>query len=111
MKPTINAHEFIDAFRSYNRYDAFGYAALNALFEYLEEMEEGMGGEMELDVIAICCDYTQYDTATEAAVELLSDWETEEGETEEEREERALEELQENTTVIVYDGGIVVESF
>jgi hypothetical protein len=37
----------------------FTYAALDVLFEYFEEYEEETGEEIELDVIAICCDYTQ----------------------------------------------------
>ena len=31
-----------------------------ALFEYYEECEEGSGTAIELDPIAICCDWTEY---------------------------------------------------
>lgn len=58
MKSTVNFCAFTDAFRAYNRYDQFGYEALKVLFDYLEEYEESCGQEIELDVIALCCDYS-----------------------------------------------------
>jgi hypothetical protein len=110
MKQDIGFNQFVDAFRSYDRYDNFGYDGLKALFEHLEEVEEG-GTEIELDVIALCCDYSQYDTAAEAAAELITGFEREKDETGEDFEDRALEELAENTEVIAYPGGVVVQSF
>ena len=38
----------------------FTYEGLNALFDYLEEYEDGTGETIELDVIALCCEYTEY---------------------------------------------------
>ena len=58
MKQTINLESFMQAFHAYNRYEQFGYEALKALFDYLEEIEKSTGTEMDLDVIAICCDYS-----------------------------------------------------
>ena len=111
MKQSIGFNQFTDAFHSHDRYDSFGYDALKALFEYLEEYEDGAGEEMELDVISLCCDFAQYDSAREAAEEMITGFEREEGESDEDFEERALEELLENTTVITYDDGVVVQSF
>lgn len=54
MKQEINSSAFIDAFHAHGRYDQFGYEALNALYEYFEEVSP----DMELDVIAICCEYS-----------------------------------------------------
>ena len=58
MKQSVNFSAFVDAFRSYGRYDQFGYDALQVLFEYLEQYEEDAGTELELDVIALCCEYS-----------------------------------------------------
>ena len=58
MKQSLNFSAFIDAFHAYKRYDQFGYDALKVLFEYLEQYEEDCGQELELDVIALCCDYS-----------------------------------------------------
>ena len=59
MKQTINASAFIDAFHAFKRYDQFGYEALEILFSYLDELERDTGEELELDVIAICCEYAE----------------------------------------------------
>lgn len=58
MKQTVNQLAFMDAFHAHGRYDQFGYDALRVLFEYLEQYEEDTGEELELDVIALCCDYS-----------------------------------------------------
>ena len=58
MKQTVNFSKFVDAFHAHGRYDQFGYDALQVLFEYLEQLEEDCGEELELDVIALCCDYS-----------------------------------------------------
>jgi len=58
MKQSVNFSAFIDAFHAHGRYDQFGYEALKVLFEYLEELEADTGEELELDVIALCCDYS-----------------------------------------------------
>lgn len=57
MKQSINFNDFIDAFKAHDRYDAYGYEALRVIYDYLEQYEEDTGEEIELDVIAICCDY------------------------------------------------------
>jgi hypothetical protein len=66
MKQTVNFNAFVDAFQAYDRYDQFGYEALRALFDNIEEMEQDTGEEMELDVIALCCDWACYISAIEA---------------------------------------------
>lgn len=61
MKKTINFYDFSDAFRKADRSN-FTYSGLRALFEDLEEYEESTGEEVELDVIALCCEYAEYDS-------------------------------------------------
>ena len=57
MKQNINMYEFEQAFRNYDRFDAFGYEGLKVIYDYLEQYEEECDTELELDVIAICCDF------------------------------------------------------
>ena len=59
MKHTVTNSSFHDAFRRADRSENFSYEALNLLFEYFEEIESDTGEEIELDVIAICCDYEE----------------------------------------------------
>lgn len=60
MKQTVGIYEFREAFRNI-RPDNFSYEGLNLLFEYFENYEMDTGEEIEFDVIAICCDYSEND--------------------------------------------------
>lgn len=55
MKMTITESMFKEMFRQYNRVDNFSSEALSLLFDYFEEVDENM----ELDVIAICCEVSE----------------------------------------------------
>ena len=64
MKQSINFNQFYDAFQAV-RPDNFTYDGLKALYEYLEQSEEDTGQEIELDVIALCCEYSEYGSMVE----------------------------------------------
>ena len=59
MFSTVYKDDFCRAFKEI-RPDNFTPDALDALFNYFEELEES-GVKIELDVIAICCEYTEYE--------------------------------------------------
>jgi hypothetical protein len=65
MYQNINFSMFCDAFKAYDRTEQFSYEGKKALFEYLEDYEEQTGEKIELDVIALCCDYTEYENLKE----------------------------------------------
>jgi hypothetical protein len=65
MKQSINVYQFERAFKNMDRGDQFSYDGLKALFGYLEEYEEDTGEDVELDVIALCCEYAEYDSLKE----------------------------------------------
>ncbi len=112
MKTTVTKSQFIESFRACGRESQFSRAALFALFEYLEEYENSTGEELELDPIGICCEWAEYESATDAARAYGYDWENAIW-TEEvlEREEASLEWLREKTQVVEFDGGIVIQQF
>ena len=64
MKTTVNQTDFIDAFKKL-RPDNFSYDGLVALYDYLDDFEEDTDEEIELDVIAFCCDYSEWDNLEE----------------------------------------------
>ena len=64
MKQTINFYTFRDWFEKH-RPNNFSYKGLQALWEYFEELEEGIGEEIEFDPIALCIEYTEYDNIAE----------------------------------------------
>lgn len=109
MKQTVFASDFIDAFRAHDRQDRFSYDGLHALFEYLEEIESDAGTEMELDVVALCCDFCEYSSAREAAEE--HGWGADTDADEEENEEAASDWLRDRTQVIPHDSGVIVQGF
>ena len=122
MKQTISVNDFRDAFIKYGRNDNFSYDGLGALFDYLEGYEDNRGEEMELDVVALCCDYIEYKNAFEAAESCnfefddseldLDEGEDDGGDFETEKEEQALEYLYENTLVIELEGGgVIIQDF
>jgi len=65
MKQTINFYQFNDAFYKMDREHQFTYKGKKALFDFLEEYEDSTDEEVELDVIALCCDYVEYEDIEE----------------------------------------------
>lgn len=108
MIQTINFNGFLDTVGGWGRVDQLGgYNGLRVLFDYIEEMEADIGQQIELDVIGLCCEWTCYETAVEAAHELLSSG-SEYGEGD---EDQALAALEHETTVLSFEGGILVRGF
>lgn len=112
MKETVNESRFIQAFTTL-RPNQFSRNALVALFDYLDQLEQDLGEEQELDVIAICCDWTEYADPVEAAEAY--GWEAPEVPENEERDDtsdrKALEFLADQTHVVEFDGGVLVLNF
>ena len=67
MKQTVNLYAFREAFRAAGRQEQFSREALQTLFDYLEAYEADTGSELELDVVAICCDFAEDDPRAIAA--------------------------------------------
>ena len=59
MYQTVTFEDFRDAFRAYDRMENFTYDGARILFDYLEALEDDIGERIELDVIALCCDYAE----------------------------------------------------
>ena len=87
MKSTVNIYDFRRGFEDSDRKDQFSYEGQEALFDYLEQFEDDTGEEVEFDVIALCCEYTEYDNLKELQ-EAYSD------------EYKTLQDLEETTQVI-----------
>lgn len=56
----INFNDFLKEFKEYRREDQFSYEGKKALFNYLNELSEDLGEPIELDIIGLCCDFTEY---------------------------------------------------
>ena len=61
MYQLINESQFIQAFKGWDTYkDNFSYEGLKELYQFFEELEEDENG-IELDVVAICCEFSEYE--------------------------------------------------
>lgn len=96
MKTTLSRYDFKRAFSDANRKENFSYEGLDLLFDYMEEYEANTGQEVELDVIAICCEYCE-DTEEEIIESYSIDMEEVE---EDERTTVVREYLEYRTTVV-----------
>ena len=105
---TVTETSFIDAFRRMDRLDGWTYNGLRALYAYLSD---DTGEHVELDVIALCCEYDEHASAIEAADEYGCEPDGDDDEEEDDKEGLALAWLREHTTVIEFDGGLIVQSF
>lgn len=107
MKTTISIYDFRDAFQKCGRGNSFSYDGLRVLFEALEEYENSTGSEVELDVIGLCCEYSE-DTPEEIAQNYGIDLEDDGNEL-----NNVLDYLHDHTMVcgVTKDGSIVYQSF
>lgn len=91
MKTTITLNTFCEAFINAGLKEQFSYEGLSALFNYLET-----GEQIELDAIALCCEYSEAELS-----EVLADYSLE-----------TLEQLENKTQVIkVSDKTIIYQAF
>ena len=98
MIKTIGFSDFCDEFHGSQYEKNFSYNGKRALFDYLEEYEESTGEKVELDIVALCCDYTEYENFEE--VQKNYD------------KVKTLEELQDNTQVIeLENGGLIIQNY
>lgn len=101
MKTTVTESDFHNAFRDI-RQDDFSYAALSKLYEWFEQYEVDCGEEIELDVIAICRDFSEM-----TLEEINQDYGREYKSLDD-----AIEDLQDETTVIpVDDETAIIQAF
>lgn len=89
---------FCDAFHKSDRNENFTYEGKRALFDYLEQLEEDTGEKIELDIIALCCEYSE-----DPLDEVLKNYDLE-----------SLDELNDRTYVVNYDektGNVLYQQF
>jgi hypothetical protein len=105
----VTKHSFIDAFKQSSRKDQFSYDALGIIYEYLEELSDSVSENIELDIVAICCEY-----AESSLSDLASDYDIDlEGLEGEDRIEAIVSYMEQNTYVLgmVDDETMVYQQF
>lgn len=59
-----NSYQLEQLFKKCGRENHFSYEGFNAFYDYLSEYSDEVGEDFKVNVIALCCDFTEY-----------SDWE------------------------------------
>ena len=118
MKTTLTTIEVAEALRR-DEYAAWTYSGARALAEYLEQYEQDTGEELELDLAAIRCDFSEYSSLADWAkdyfggeaeavknfdctVEKLNDGDA---------DEKIRDYINGNGQLIEFTGGIIVSDF
>jgi len=131
MKYTLNTNEIVnELLRDENA--AWSYNGARALAEYLEQYEEECGVELELNVAALRCKYTEYESLIDYADDCFMSWQEEfgieyenpmtgetdmqstvdcDGNIHEAIFSNIEEYIRDNGTLIEFDGGIIVSEF
>lgn len=112
MYTTIyTAGQFRDEFIRMGWGKNFTYEGSMALFKYFEQYEEDTGERIELDVIAICCDWAEY-TPEELVSEYGSYLDRDDDIEDSEYAEKLAKELTDRTTVIECgNGNFIIQAF
>jgi hypothetical protein len=106
MKTIVTQYTFIDSFRACGRETQFSLPARRALFEHFEQVEEDSDTEFTLDPVGICCEWTEYPTALEAA----KDYGYLEGV--DSKDEDPIEWLSNRTDCVrVWENGVIIRNF
>jgi hypothetical protein len=108
MKTTVSRSDFHEAFRRI-RPCQFTHDALDFIFDYFEQLEEDTGEQIELDVIAICCDVSEM--STDEFIESYGIY-VEDDATDEGKMHEVCEHIQHNSSLIgTFDNTVVFYNF
>ena len=121
MKKTLSTYEIADYLiadenANWSRAGAF------ALAEYLEELETDCGDECELDVVAIRCEFSEYENLMDWAegywgdiaksdIDLLQHADEDDDEYADRADDEMREYIRDHGQLIEFSGGIIVSSF
>jgi len=100
MIQQVSIYDFRDRFLSSDTYKGnFTYEGLNALYNYLEELEESTGEPIEFDMIGLCCEYSEYENIEELQANYS--------------DIKSMEELEDKTQVIKIEDseGFIIQDF
>lgn len=92
----LSTYQIADALKQDSN-AGWSYEGAKALAEYLEEYVASTGEPLELDIVAIRCEFSEY-ASLEELKENYSDIET-------------MSDLEDHTTVLVFAGGIIIQDF
>lgn len=116
MKEEITKSEFIDKFlNSETRQKQFSSNGLSALFDYLEEYEESTDTTIEFDMVALCCEFVEYEDLKEYLNDYSTDLDKKDYDDEEEYIDAVEQEITNKTTLIKFsddiNNGFIIQAY
>lgn len=116
-----NGYQLEQLFKQCGRENHFSYEGFNALYDYLDEHSDVVGEDFKVDVIALCCDFTEYSDWGELYNNYSYSYNNESKTFEELKEDNELSDfmewVQDRTTVIEVTDyknntvGIIIQNF
>lgn len=120
MKMTLSTDQAISMLLQ-DQYAAWTYAGARALVEYLNDLDDQFGTETEFDRVAIRCDFSEWESLGEWAEDYFADiaqfvdesnlGEVPDGFRWQDYDQQIRAYIEDNGTLIEFDGGIIVSSF
>ena len=120
MKNTLNTHDITAALLNDNN-AAWSYNGAKALAVACEEYEENCGIELELDVVGLRCEFSEYKSLEDWLMEYYGETleeafkssgvDLEGDEDEYERDDLIRSHIRDHGQLIEFEGGIIVSSF
>lgn len=97
MKQNVSEYDFIEGVMKI-RPNNFTVNGLRCLYDYLIELEDSIGEEIEFDVIAICCEFSEYKDLKEISEAYNRDF-------------METDDIRDFTQVIECDNSIIIQDF
>ena len=121
MKKTLTTYDIAHALES-DKYAAWSWNGARALAEYLEELEQDLGEETELDIVAIRSDFSESTSLRDWLMEhhgaetlvfalQYSGIDLDGDEDDDEIDDLIRSYIQDHGHLIEFDGGVIVSSF
>ena len=109
---TVNASDLYHLACKMGRDKNFGYNGWRAIGDYLENLSNDLGENIEIDIIGLCCEYSMAESVEEAweHVAQFGDIEDDEWQNLDDDEKLAAvrEYLQENTSLVVCEDDLII---
>lgn len=112
-----NGYQLGELFKECGRGDQFSYSGFDALYNYLDDLSDDIGEDFKVDVIALCCDFTEYESYEDLYNEYSYSYNEESESWDDINQNDFIEWLNDNTTVIEaynYNDnlvGIIIQAF
>ena len=105
MKIELSTHQAADILLK-DEYANWSRGAAHALVEYFESLEEDCGESMDLDTVAIRCEWSEFESIEEVVTYYDEDFSFFPN-----PREAAIEYFMSRTNVIFFEGGVLIQEF